>query len=315
MSFVIGSLVALMLAPVTAEVARVDATPRAGCTELPMGGVGSTLLTGGTATIAGTERRRVVRIGTRGTPLGRDVASATIRAACKTNASDYVLLAVAPVDAACPVQYQIVEARGGSPLRLSRRFGSCVDGATAKLADGGLVVTMPAGPGRAEVIAYRYASGRIEAVAAAQPAPAPVVAAVVVRDRRGFRVTDWQAPPACAAIARAEPGAPADAYLAELRRTWPRDWQTRGRIGDQPFQTAALRALVTDLSCLSALPGGERVVVETARPLFASRRHGRAAFEQLDEVARGSTVDPAIRAAARMLHAQMRFRVDDVRLR
>ena len=39
------------------------------------------------------------------------------------------------------------------------------------------------------------------------------------------------------------------------------------------------------------------------------------AFEQLDEVARGSTVDPAIRAAARTLHAQMRFRVDDVRLR
>ncbi|TRW17377.1 hypothetical protein [Glacieibacterium frigidum] len=304
-----------MLAPATAEVARVDATAKAGCAELPMGGVGSTLLTGGTATIAGTERRRIVRVGARATALGRDVASATIRAACKAPGVDYMLLAVAANDAACPVQYQVVEARGAAPLRLSRRFGSCVDGATARLADGGVVVTMPAGPARPETIAYRYAAGRLEAVAAVQPPRPPVVVQVVKQDRRGFRVTAWTAPPACAAIARAEPGVPADVYLADLRRTWPRDWQTRGRLGDQPFETAALRSLVTDLSCLSALPGGESVVIETARPLFASRRHGRAAFEQLDEVARGSTVDPAIRAAARQLHAQMRFRIDDPRLR
>lgn len=314
MSFAIASILASMLAPAN-MVAVVDAAPRARCAELPMGGVGSTPAANGTATIVGSERRRAVVLGTRRAALGGDVASATIRAACRTGNTDYLLLAVTPVAAACPVQYQVVEGRPKTALRISRRFGTCVDGATAALVPGGMVVSMPAGPARADTVAYRYAAGRIVATAAPLPAPPPIIATIATPDRRGFRLATWRAPAACAAIARAEVGLPADAYLGELRRTWPRDWQTRGRIGDQPFDTAALRALVTDLSCLSALPGGEAVVVEIARPLFASRRHGRAAFEQLDEVARGSAVDPAIRAAARVLHAQMRFRVDDVRLR
>ena len=310
---VFGPIVALLLAPAGAEVAVVDGSARGGCAELPMGGVGSTLARNGTVTIAGAERRRVVQLGKRRVALGGDIASATMRGACQAGTTDYLLLAVAPIAATCAVQYQVVEARAAGALRLSRRFGTCVDGATARLVANGMAVTMPAGPARADTVAYRYAAGRIVATAAVQPPPPPVVAAVAP-GRRGVRLATWSAPAACAAIARAEPSG-ADTYLADLRRTWPRDWRTRGRIDDQPFGTAGLRALVTDLSCLSALPGGETVVVDTARPLFASRRHGRAAFEQLDEVARGSSVDPAIRAAARTLHAQLRFSIDDVRLR
>ena len=314
MTLILGSLLAALLAPAAAEVAVVDGRAHIGCAPLPMGGVGSTVVGGGTLTVAGTERRRVLALGTQRVALGGDVASVTIRAACRATAADYVLLAVSTAASACPVQYQVVEARDGAPLRIGRRFGACVDGATAALSGDGLVVTMPAGPGRDGNVTYRYAAGRVAATSAAPPPPPPVVA-TMSRRGRSPTVVAWQAPPACAAIARAQPGAPADAYLAELRRTWPTDWQSRGRISDQVFGNAQLRGIVTDLACLSALPGGETEVVETARPLFSSRRHGKAAFEQLDEVARGSTIDPAIRSAARQFHAQMRYRVDEVRLR
>jgi hypothetical protein len=302
MSFLLVTAAAL-LAPGTPDMAVVDGGGRAGCASMPMGGTGSATGNNGTLTITGTEGKRTVTLGKRHALLGGDVLAATVRDACHAARTDYFLLAVTSADAACPVRYQVVEARGPAPLRFSPRFGNCADTASASLAPGGLTVSMPGG-------AYRYAAGRIAPVVA--PPPVPPVVAVAAPTRRGD-VATWSSPSACAAIARAEPVA-AEAYLSRLRADWPRDWQTRGRLADQPFSTATLRTVVTDLSCLSALPGGEAVVAETSRALFASNRHGKAAFDQLDEVARGRDIDPAIRAAARTFHAQMRYTVGEVRL-
>ena len=131
-------------------------------------------------------------------------------------------------------------------------------------------------------------------------------------------IATWAPPRACAVIAGGVPlratGPTADVLLAEFERGWPRDWSRRSALRNQPFTSTRLRAVVTDLACLSALPGGERIVARTARPLFQSRRHGTTAFEQLDEVARGAAVDPGVRAAARTFHAQMRYEVDMPRL-
>ena len=127
-------------------------------------------------------------------------------------------------------------------------------------------------------------------------------------------MASWAAPEACIAVALAKPvPAGAEPLLARFDRTWPDAWQTRGRLAKQPFTTASLRAVVTDLACLSTLAGSDDIVKD-ARALFASKRHGKAAFDLLDGVARGTGTDPAIRTAARIFHAQMRFEVDDVRL-
>ena len=282
------------------------------CEALPIGGTGSA----GSLTIGGSEARRDLRLNGRPVErLPRDVAAVTVRAACHGSGSDYFLLGVATTVTApaCALRYQIAEVVGGR-IRLSPRFGSCADGAAATLGNAGLIVTMPAGPGNPANIAYRYSSGRISAVAA--PAPRTIIAAPAPERRHGraYQLAAWVAPPACAIAAREtaiSADAPAaDILLASFQRDWPHDWRTRGRLRDQPFSNAALRAVVTDLACLSALPGGERVVARAARPLFESGRHGKRAFEQLDEVARGAAINPGVRAAARVFHAQMRYEVD-----
>lgn len=306
-----------MAAPLAAQTPTVaaDIVPAAErCEVLPIGGAGSAPGVNGTLSIAGAEGARVVRLNGRPVQkLGRDVASASVHAACRTGTTDYYLIGLAAPsrDPSCPLRYQALEIAGGTSPRFSQRFGSCTDGATATLSGGAFLVTMPAGPGNPANLSYRYQRGQIVPVVAQ-----PVVVARTER-RRGrapYTLAAWTAPPACAIVARRTPlrseAVSADILLADFSRDWPLDWRSRGRLRDQPFNSSALRAVVTDLACLSALPGGERIVTRAARPLFESGRHGKAAFEQLDEVARGAAVDGGIRAAARSFHAMMRYEVD-----
>ena len=294
----------------------VSAVPR--CDILPIGGVGSAAGGNGVLTVAGTGTRRELRLdGQLMMRLKPDVASASIQAACHTGAIDYYLIGiVAPTSGDCAVRYEVAEIGPDRKRRLSPRFGSCAAGATASLDGGRFTVIMPAGAGSLVNVAYRYEGGRIAAVAP------PIVAAASPPPRRRGRapvqLATWVAPPACAIIARITPAetipASTDLLLADFRQNWPRDWQSRGRLRNQPFGPATLRNVVTDLACLAALPGADRQILHAARPLFESRRHGRNAFDQLDEVARGAMIDPGVRTAARTFHANMRYEVDMERL-
>lgn len=305
----------------TPAVAIGDTPAAQRCETLPMSGAGSATGGNGVLTIGGRERGRTLELdGRPAQRLGRDVASASLRAACRSGSRDYYLLAlsVPSRDRSCPLRYQAVEIGPDRLAKASQRFGSCADGATAGLAGGVFTIAMPGSAG-APAVSYRYQGGQIVPLGAA-----PVVAAAPPprerrRGRDRYRLAAWTAPPACAVVMRTEPlrseVRSADVLLADFRRDWPRDWSSRSRLRNQPFDAAGLRAVVTDLACLSVLPGGERVVVRAARPLFESGRHGTAAFEQLDEVARGAGIDGGVRAAARIFHAQMRFEVDRERFR
>ncbi|WP_419815593.1 hypothetical protein [Glacieibacterium sp.] len=294
------------------------ATLAPSCETLPIGGAGSATGGNGVLTVAGSDARRELRLDDR--PVMRlkpDVASATIHAACRSGATDYYLLGIAgPAGSACAIRYEIAEVGPARKLRLSPRFGSCAPGATASLDAGRLTVTMPAGAGSPVNVTYRYDAGRIAAVA--PPVVAVAAPSPPIDGRAPVQLATWAGPPACAIIARITPlentPATTDVLLAEFRRSWPVQWQTRGRLRSQRFGPAALRSVVTELACLAALPGADRQVFHASRPLFESRRHGRHAFEQLDEVARGAMVDPGVRAAARTFHANMRYEVDMERL-
>lgn len=283
------------------------------CAALPMTGTAEAPGRNGPVAIVGTEGRQALRVGKgRVQPFGRAVVAASIRASCSAGPRDYVLVAARLRTPACPVQYRVVEIAAGRIVRASTPFGSCVDGATAEVTPAGFEVTMPAASGGPTNVTYRYAAGRI--VAVSRP-PAPVVAMAPAPATRGGPTLAVMPTGGCAMIGGGSPSRSADLLLAGFARSWPVEWRSRGRLRNQPFTPEAMRRTVTELACLAALPGGDKVVADTARPLFESRRHGGLAFDQLDEVARGAAVDPALRAAARSFHAQMRFEVDTPRLR
>ena len=104
-----------------------------------------------------------------------------------------------------------------------------------------------------------------------------------------------------------------DRMLKRFDADWPAAWRSQRLVRRAPIAAATLRRAVATLACLAALPGARAHVRDVARPLFASRRNGTAAFEALDGLARSAAVAPAVRAAARTFHAEMRFEVDDPR--
>jgi hypothetical protein len=71
-----------------------------------------------------------------------------------------------------------------------------------------------------------------------------------------------------------------------------------------------MRATVVGLACLASWPGAEEVVPRAATPLFASKRHGDAAFAALEAVAQDPASDANLRASVRAFGAEMAFRVE-----
>lgn len=237
----------------------------------------------------------------------------------------------------CANRFVVVEQpRRGGTARISPLFGNCGGFVSAVPMQDRLRITT-GGPDGAPV-GYVYANGIVEpvvALAAAPPKPVlsprsrrraaaatPTVAAApapnpppppVYAGPTTLAIDAWAGTGGCRTFDRAARlrGTPAygesDARLAEFDRAYPREWRRRGGIKDVEFTPAELRRAVTGLACLSTWPGADPLVPDAAAALFASRRHGTAAFEQLDGIARGGVVDPNLRAAARAFHAQMRY--------
>lgn len=96
---------------------------------------------------------------------------------------------------------------------------------------------------------------------------------------------------------------------AELAAAWPLDWAARRRLAETELSAAELRRVVAALACTASWPGQEARVIALATPLFASKRHGGAAFAALDGLARSSAAPGPMRAAAHGLRARMRHAV------
>jgi len=208
----------------------------------------------------------------------------------------------------CPVQYVIVQAQGGLP-RPSAPFGTCVDGARARLIRGTLQITVPSASPGASPARFAYAGGRVTSVSAPTPA-APMTtigaAALPISDP----IEAWAGPGGCASTGRAAAFGASEQLMTNFNRNYPADWRRRGRLEKIKLEPEQLRRVVTGLACLSTWPAADPAVPRAAVPLFASERHGRLAFELLDGIGRDANVPADVRAAARGFHAEMRFRVD-----
>ncbi len=207
----------------------------------------------------------------------------------------------------CPVHYVVMQAQDGLP-RPSAPFGTCADGARARLTRGTLRITVPSSPG-APAAVFAYAAGRVVPVAAAAPA-----ADIAMTSGASAPVVDpvdaWAGPGGCPSVGRAPAIGASERLMADFERAYPADWRRQGRIEKLAFEADQLRRVVTGLACLATWPAADPAVPKAALPLFASKRHGRLAFELLDGVARDAGVPSDVRAAARSFHAEMRFRVD-----
>lgn len=96
---------------------------------------------------------------------------------------------------------------------------------------------------------------------------------------------------------------------AELAAAWPLDWNRRGRLAQTELAGTELRRVVAALACTASWPGEEARVLALATPLFASKRHGAAAFAALDGLARSTTAPGPVRASAHGLRARLRHAV------
>lgn len=199
----------------------------------------------------------------------------------------------------CPVQYVVIEMTAATP-RPSTPFGTCADGARGRISRGALFVTVPGGGG-ALPAQFAYASGQITPLSG--PTLTSGAAAAPTLD------DPWAGPGGCATAARVDAPAAAE-LMSNFERGYPADWRRPNLIKRVDLDPERLRRAVVGLACLSTWPAADPSVPQAALPLFASKRHGKLAFELLDGVARDGATPPDVRAAARSFHAEMRFRVE-----
>lgn len=198
----------------------------------------------------------------------------------------------------CPARYVVVYRDGGGAPVVTEPFGTCSAGARARLTGGTLEVTMPAAAAGGAPTRFRFDQGRMRGVQpptnlAAQVAPAGQLP---------------RPAPGCSAVGtgRTERAA----AIAAFEQSYPDEYRSTGTLKDAAIAPEELRAIVTDLACLSTWPGAEQVVPRAATPLFASKRHGKAAFAALDSVALDPASDANMRASVRAFAIEMIYRVD-----
>ena len=121
-----------------------------------------------------------------------------------------------------------------------------------------------------------------------------------------------RAQPEACEPATGKPGSESDAELARTDRLvaafekrFPKALRSKTGAERASLTPSVLDALVRELACLASLPGGDPFVPETATTLFASKRHGRAAFAILDRMAADAAASLARREAARAFAVQM----------
>lgn len=178
---------------------------------------------------------------------------------------------------------------------------------------GSEAVPAAAAPALPPALAARWASVRAAHCAAAGPDCAARANALLgqylaaTADTTGTTAADTGATamptgplPDCAALL-AERGDP-EALLGQLERTYPAAYADPSRV-DAAVAADSVPLLARSLACLGGLTGYDAFVADQAVALFASRRHGAAAFAALDRMAAGGGPQAAY---AREFAAQMR---------
>jgi hypothetical protein len=202
---------------------------------------------------------------------------------------DRLYLVRGTAGADCPARYLIVAQRPGEAPAVSAPFGTCGAGASGQVVQGKLVVTVAAAPGSTGSIRYLYNAGAIS----------PLDAASAVA------ITASADPVTCRAYKAATDGSVADM----IDRSLPAAYRRAGDLRRTDISPDTMRDVVADLACLAMLPEGSDLVPSSATEMFASRRHGKAAYAALDQVARAPQTAPDLRAAVRSLSAQMHYYV------
>ena len=195
----------------------------------------------------------------------------------------------------CRVSYVVIRRERDGSAVATDPFGTCAPGATASVADGSLLVRVPAATRGGRTSTYRFEQGTMRPLDRAAARALPSAAAVDT----------------CRQPTRSDPASNA-AALASFDTDYPeafRRTKTLDRVEIDPLE---LRTVVTGLACLSRWPGAERRVPRVATPLFASERHGKAAFALIDVIAQDPASDANLRASARAFGAEMRYRVDRI---
>jgi len=98
--------------------------------------------------------------------------------------------------------------------------------------------------------------------------------------------------------------------LADFKRNYPQQYRSTDALDHAEIAPAQLHVLVAALACLSTWPGADRLVSETALPLFRSHRYGHAAFAALEAVGRDPATDVNLAAALKTFGSDMRYRID-----
>jgi hypothetical protein len=189
----------------------------------------------------------------------------------------------------CPARYLIVAQRPGEAPAVSAPFGTCGAGAAGRIVGGKLIVTVAAAPGSTGSIRYVYDEGVVRPLDSAS----------------AIAATASPVPVTCRTYQPATDGTVADM----VDRRLPDAYRHAGELRRTDIAPDTMRDMVADLACLATLPEGKDLVPRSATAMFASRRHGEAAYAALDQVARAPQTAPDLRAAVRSLSAQMHYYV------
>ncbi|MGY4397530.1 hypothetical protein ACVWZA_002724 [Sphingomonas sp. UYAg733] len=197
----------------------------------------------------------------------------------------------------CPTRYVVIVTRGDGNPRPTEPFGTCSTNARGTIIGGQLQVTM-AGDGAGEpLVRFAYADGAMHMLAG----------------RRGDRsLAVARNAPVDTSVCRSPAGIDADeqaATIADFEQGYPEQYRKISSLNRADIAPADLRSLVVGLACLATWPGAQEVVPKLATPLFASKRHGAAAFSTLDTVSRDGLSGVNMRAATRVFGAEMSYRV------
>lgn len=201
----------------------------------------------------------------------------------------------------CPARYVVVTREADGAPSATEPFGTCSTGARGEANRSGFAVVMPATAAGGPVVRFRYDGGAMRLVNAA---PAAQVASTDGAAGYGARSAST-----CRTPTSADP-ATQSAVVAEFESNYPTEYRKISTLKRTEIGTDELRATVMGLACLSRWPGAEDVVPAAATPLFASKRHGAAAFGLIDTIARDPLSDVNLRAAVRAFGAEMTYRVD-----
>lgn len=201
----------------------------------------------------------------------------------------------------CPARYVVVTGEADGVPAATEPFGTCGAGARGQQSGAAFIVTMPATAAGGPNVRFRYDQGAMRLIDAmpaagvAGPAGDPGYAARQASSCRTASATD-----------------PVDhaAVLADFQRSYPADYRKISLLKKTEIAPDELRATVTGLACLARWPGADKVVPEMATPLFASERHGPAAFATIDTIAKDPASDVNLRAAVRAFGAEMLYLVD-----